>query len=491
MATQDKHLGCIVSGNPPERQERADDMATLNTAFNIATGALDANQAAINIIANNTANANTPGYTNELPQWQENDPVTINGTSYGQGVTMSGAESQRDLILEQRIQQQTQLQYDTDARQTALTSIENIFSGATSTSSSGSLDIGNSISGFFSALSQLQSDPADSSLRQSVLSAANTLASSFQAASSQLTQEQSSLDQQSSTLVAQVNSLTKAIAQLNASIAQNGDSNQLEDQRQYDIQQLSQLIGIHQTTTEDNGLTITTSNGALLVAKGQSFSLSTSMSGGVTQISDSQGNNITASLAGAGGQLGGILTVRDQDIPQMQSALDTLAFDLGTAINAQNAEGADANGNPGGAIFNLPSSATGAAASISVAITDPSQIAAASSGSGSSNDGNLEIMLQLQNQGIISGSTASAYYSSFVSTLGSLVSAVSSSNTAQQASLTQLQTQRNSLSAVNQNDEAAALENLQQSYEAAAKVFTILDTIMASALNLGVQTTVS
>jgi len=187
--------------------------------------------------------------------------------------------------------------------------------------------------------------------------------------------------------------------------------------------------------------------------------------------------------------------VRDQDIPQMQSALDTLAFDFGTAINTQNAQGWDANGVAGGAIFNLPSSASGAASSISVAITDPAKIAAAGGsggvGNGSSDDTNLESMLQLQNQPIVGGDTAATYYSSFVSALGSLVSQVSTQNTAQQASLTQLETQRNSLSAVNLNDEAAALENLQQAYQAASKLFTILDTIMASAINLGVETTVA
>jgi len=325
------------------------------------------------------------------------------------------------------------------------------------------------------------------------LSAATTLASSFQSASSQLTQQQGALDQQSATIVTQVNSLTQAIAQLNQSISQispNGDAGQLEDQRQYDIQQLSQLIGIHQTTTEDNGLTITTSSGALLVSKNQAFSLNTSMSGGVTDISDYEGNDITTSLASGGGQLGGVLTSRDQDIPQMQSALDTLAFDLGSNINSQNALGSDANGNAGGAIFTIPTSASGAASSISVAITDPSQIAAAATGSGSSNDSNLESMLQLQNQTIVSGDTPTTYYASFVSTLGSLVSQVSTENTAQQTSLTQLQTQRDSLSAVNLNDEAASLENLQQAYQAASKVFTIVDTVMASAINLGVQTTV-
>ncbi|MGC2497960.1 MAG: flagellar basal body rod C-terminal domain-containing protein, partial [Acidobacteriaceae bacterium] len=75
-----------------------------------------------------------------------------------------------------------------------------------------------------------------------------------------------------------------------------------------------------------------------------------------------------------------------------------------------------------------------------------------------------------------------------VTTLGSLTSEVSSENTAQQAGLTQLQNQIGSLSGVNLNDEAASLETLEQSYQAASKVFTVLADVMTSALNLGVET---
>ena len=78
-----------------------------------------------------------------------------------------------------------------------------------------------------------------------------------------------------------------------------------------------------------------------------------------------------------------------------------------------------------------------------------------------------------------------------VTSLGSLTSEVSSENTAQQASLTQLQSQIGSISGVNLNDEAASLETLEQSYEAASKLFTVLDQVMVSALNLGVQETYS
>ena len=78
-----------------------------------------------------------------------------------------------------------------------------------------------------------------------------------------------------------------------------------------------------------------------------------------------------------------------------------------------------------------------------------------------------------------------------VTSLGSLTSEVSSQNTAQQAALTQLNDQINSISGVNLNDEATQLETLEQSYQAASKLFTVLDQVIASALNLGVQTTYS
>ena len=56
---------------------------------------------------------------------------------------------------------------------------------------------------------------------------------------------------------------------------------------------------------------------------------------------------------------------------------------------------------------------------------------------------------------------------------------------------TQTQTQRDALSAVNTNDEASALSIMERAYQASSKVFTILDQIFASAINLGEEATVA
>jgi len=471
-------------------------MATLSMAFDIASNALQADQCALDIVSNNVANASTPGYTREIANWEQSDPVTINEIAYGHGARVSGPLSQRDRVLEQSLQQQNQVASSSSARVTALNQLQSIFSQANASSSSSSSNatngISQDISAFFDSLSGLESNPSDNSLRQQVLTSTQNLAGDFQSASSRIAEQQTSLDQQSASLVNQINALTQSIAKLNIQIqssSPNADAGTLEDHRQQDISNLSQLIGIHQIRTEDNGLTITTSGGALLVSEGQSYPVSTGPSGGVTHLYDAEGNDITGSLASGGGQIGGLLMVRDQDIPQVQSTLDTLAFDLGSAVNTANQTGSDANGNSGVAIFNLPPTSVGAASKISVAITNPAQIAAAAPGLGPSDDTNLLAMANLANQSIVAGATPANYFSDFISALGSLVSEVQTQNTAQQASATQLQNLVNSLSSVNLNEEASAMNTLEQSYQAAAKVFTILSNVMTAALNLGLPTT--
>jgi flagellar hook-associated protein 1 len=487
-------------------------MASLNTAWNIAVSSLTADQAALNVSANNTANVNTPGYTREEPVWAESAPLTLGGLTYGTGATVTDVQSQRDRVLEQSLDQQTQTQQATATRLTSLQNVQAVFAGATATSTTtANGGISSSLSGFFTAVQTLEGNPSDTSAREGVLSAASALADSFSGAVTQLQQQQSSLDAEGQSVVTQVNALTTSIAGLNQQIqtlAPHTDAGTLEDQRQYDLNQLSQLVGINQITTENNGLTVTTTGGALLVEESKSFALTGVPSGGTTHYQDAQGHDITASLAAGGGQLGGYLTTRDTDIPQVESALDALAGGLATKLNSIQQSGATASGASAAGIplFIVPASGGvpgSVAGGIAVAITDPSLVAAGAAGAGPSDGSNAVLLANVQNAPLITLTAAGSpyqvtapasptnYYADFVATLGSLVAQSSSLNTAQQASLTQTQAQRDALSAVNTNDEASSLALLERSYEASSKVFTILDTIFASVLNLGVEATVA
>ena len=142
-------------------------------------------------------------------------------------------------------------------------------------------------------------------------------------------------------------------------------------------------------------------------------------------------------------------------------------------------------------IFKEAGQVAGSAVAMSVTMTDPSQIAAAGSGNGTEDNSNAVMMASLAGGLIVNGQTPINYYSNFVSTLGSTVSEVQTENTAQNASVTQLQAQNNALSSVNLNDEASAMATLEKSYQAASQVFAILNTVIASALNLGQETAVA
>jgi flagellar hook-associated protein 1 FlgK len=473
-------------------------MATINSAFNLIVGALEADQSALNIVANNVANANTPGYTQQVPNWRENTSVQINGVNYGTGVSETGATSVRDRVLEERLQQQQQAASASSTRLSALNSVQALFPPDSGSESSRAGDIGADITGFFSSFASLEANPTDNSLREQVLSSARTLAGDVSNAAASLNAQRTSLDQEAASIISQVNSLTSAIAQLNIRIQSSSptaDAGSLEDERQRDLSQLSQIIGINQITTENNGISLTTTSGDMLVSEGTSYPLTTGTFNGEAHFFIGT-SDVTGALTTGGGELGGYLTARDQDIPQVLSALDELAFGISTRVNALNNSGSDLSGATGTAanphfIFSQPSAVAGSAASMGVIMTLPSEIAAATVGQGSGDNSNAAALAALAAKPIANGLTPSDFYSDFVTALGSMVSQVQTENTAQSASLTQLQTMRDSLSSVNLNDEAAFMQQFERSYQAASRVFAILNTVMSSVLNLGVATSVS
>jgi flagellar hook-associated protein 1 FlgK len=196
---------------------------------------------------------------------------------------------------------------------------------------------------------------------------------------------------------------------------------------------------------------------------------------GITGVTVSNTNGVLT-IAGATGTAGSVIA----DPVTSANATGTLSFNLaGNLVTpAANVSGMTFTGlSDGAAALNLDWDLFGSGGMASI-----SQTAAASSQSAQSQNGFA---------GVNNGQTPTDYYSNFVSTLGSTVSSVQTENTAQNASVTQLQTQNSALSSVNLDDEASSMSTLERSYQAASQVFTMLNTIMASALNLGEQATVS
>ena len=457
-------------------------MGSLSGILSIALGAMNAEQGALSVTANNIANVNTPGYARQIPIFEENPALLQGPLTFGTGVSLARIESIRDSVLEIRIHQESQDSGRLDAFLNAMNQIQALFNEPAGAGLSGPL------TNFFNAWQQLASDPANLSLRQNLLTAAQNLASAFRQTVTALDTEQHNLDLGVQQSVATINRLTAEIASLNGQIhALTGagqDASSLVAQREALLNQLSALVDVQFIDSGNGGLTLTTAGGAPLVIGNQSFALDTATdpSTGLTHIF-SQGSDITAQIRS--GQIAGLLAVRDDQIPALLGQLDTLAAGVAGAVNAQHQAGYDLNGNPGGNFFTPPPpGGAGAAASFSVAVSDPALIAASADGT-PGNNGNANAIAALATSAIVAGQSPATFYAGLVFQVGNTVANASAQKDATDLVLQQLNTQRGALSGVSLDEEAASLLRFEQAYNAAARVATTIADLTTTALQLG------
>ena len=457
-------------------------MGGLTTSLFIGSQALEAAEGALNATSNNIANANTPGYTREVPQFAEGAENLTDGVVTGGGVSLSSLQSIRDELLNNQIAQQTSAQSSVDTQSSSLQNIQTLFT-------SNGEDIGSALSTLSSALTQLSASPSSGSAQQAVLSAGQQLAQAFNTTANGLTSAQSAADGQVSETVSQINTLTQQIAQLNSQVgqltAQGQDGGTVEDQRDQLVQQLSQLTGVQVSQSSNGEDTITTGNGSPLVVGNQSFALQTTTgTNGFQQVIDSSGNNITSQIQG--GPLGGAIQIRDTTIPGFLSSLNALATQLGTAFNAAQTGGFDSTGAAGQDFFNVPT-AGGAAAGISVALTSPSQIAISSTATGASgSNGNVaNLSAALTTAPTAGGSSVENGYSSLVFQVGNAASNASTESSAIGDTLQALTNQQGSESGVSIDEETGNMIKFQTAYEAAARIVSTIQQLDTDTMDMG------
>jgi flagellar hook-associated protein 1 FlgK len=401
-------------------------------------------------------------------------------------VAVESVQSIRDPLLDASVQQETQQQSASQEIVTAMQPVQTLFV-------SGNGGVSDEMSAFFNDLQELSTSPTDPTLRATVLSDAGNLASAFQTTATQLTGTQQSLDLGVTQSVSQINQLTTQLAQVNGQLitAQGSgqNANNLQDQQQNLLSQLSSLIGFSVTQSSE-GQTISTANGTPLVVGSQSFALSTATnsSTGFQDVISAQGQDITSQIST--GQLGGLIQARDVQVAGVLSSLNTLASSFASAINTVNENGYDLTGTQGTAMFSV-TPGNGAAASMSVAMTSASQIAASSSATASGDNSNLLAMINVGTQPLVNSQTPTQLLSGIVYQVGNDVSQAQSDSAAGSLMLTQLQDEQGSVEGVSTDEEASNLLTYQQAYQAAARVVTVVDDLTLVALNLGVETSMS
>ncbi|MGC8508979.1 MAG: flagellar hook-associated protein FlgK, partial [Thiomonas sp.] len=242
---------------------------------------------------------------------------------------------------------------------------------------------------FFSGVAQVAANPADLPSRQSMISQAQSLAQTFQSLGGQLQTLSNGVNQQIGQSITSINSLTQQIAQLNVQInALSGTGstpNSLLDQRDQLITQLSSQVGVSVLPQDGNQVNVFTGNGQVLVAGAQSFDLQA-----VPNAYDPAQTEVAYAANGAvisqglqGGTLGGLLQFRSQVLQPAQNALGRIADGLASAMNSQQAQGLDLNGQFGAAMFQagpvqvLASSANTGSAVISGSVVNASALTTA------------------------------------------------------------------------------------------------------------------
>jgi len=326
----------------------------LSDIFQISVSALQAFQAAINVTSNNIANASTPGYDVETANLTEAVPQADGVSTVGAGVQVAGITRAYSQAATTQLNTSQSTLAQLTATQNYATEIDNDFGtnlGGLSTA----------IQSFYNAAATVANDPTSTAARQALLNDAQGVAGSFQSASGQLNALNSDVNSRITADVTQINSISAAIANLNQQIegatAQSGGQapNELLDQRDQQISNLSQLVGVTTTTQTDGAINVFVGNGQPLVLEDQSHALTTlpnqfdaqQLEVGSTLASGSISSQITS------GDLGGLLEARSQVINPALNQLGQIATVLSQTVNSQQAQGLDLNGNFGAPIFSV------------------------------------------------------------------------------------------------------------------------------------------
>ncbi len=330
-------------------------------------------QQALDVTSNNIANASTPGYSVETANLTE-APGQSSGIGFiGSGVDVQSITRTYNEYLAQQVRSSQASYSSSNTLATQAGQVDNMLSDS-------STGLTATLQSFINSLQTVASTPTSTSARQALLNQAQSLAQQLTSYDSQISQYGSQLESQLSSDVTQVNTITANIASLNQQIAAqstNGQTpNQLMDQRDQLITQLSKYVSV-QTATESNGsMDVYIGTGQALVTGGTAAKLST-VAGAYdpTQLDVAiSGGGTTADITSeiSGGELGGLLSARSQVLDPARNAIGQVSVAVASIVNQQQQSGMDLTGAQGqpmftvGGVQTLPDSNNSGSASLSV-----------------------------------------------------------------------------------------------------------------------------
>ncbi len=304
---------------------------SVSVASSIALSALRAAQVGISVTSANIANADVDGYTLKTA----NQVSTVSGST-GSGTAIASVTGGVDKYVFASL---LSANADLGAASVTATYTDRLqaLMGSTTGSDDGGTSITTQMAALETAVTQLASTPDDNSTQSTLVSAADALASQLQDISSSISTLKTNASQQISDDVDTVNQALDKIDKLNDQIvatkAKGQSTADLEDERSSAIKTISSLLDISTTTASTGAVSIKTTGGTTLLST-RVRELSVDASGSI--LVDGS-NDITSTITN--GEIGGLLTLRDDTLPAAQSELDTLAGKLISTVNSAVADG--------------------------------------------------------------------------------------------------------------------------------------------------------
>jgi len=317
---------------------------------------LRAFQRALDTIGHNIANSATPGYSRQRVQLGSLPPQYAGVGYIGSGTQVTGVQRLFDDMLAAQTREASsavgrlEVFAGIAARMDKLLADEN-------------LSPARGMRNFYGALDDLAADPASIEMRENFLTVADATAARFRMLDAQFAALGREADAAIKATVEEVNRVTDNIAALNREIAVAPKSgperqpNDLFDQRDRLLDQLSTLVGVTSTVQDDGSVNVYIGSGQPLVVGSNHYRLASAQSSydpsrtEVTLSSDAGSAVITDTLSG--GRLGGLLDYRDELLNPARRELARIAAGFAQSVNEQHAAGMDLDGRLGGRLFDF------------------------------------------------------------------------------------------------------------------------------------------
>ncbi len=439
----------------------------------------------LTVTGQNVANVNTPGYVRRQALIETRD---MGDRNFG-SVHVAGLRRVGDRFVEQRHLALTGASAEAASRDQLLSQAEALFNDFQGTG------LGSSLSELFSSFSALSASPNDLTVRSTTIGRAAAFADQVRSASNRMQNFRTDLFQQARELTAQINTKLDTVAQLSGRINQaralGEEPADLQDKRDAALLELADLIEIS-TYTDGNGQLVVQGPGVTLMQGDSARHVNLDIGGDgklrvLAETVGGNGSDITHFLSG--GQLSGVLTVRDHDLVEMQSELDTFAFHVASQVNAVHAGGFGLDGASGRNLFALSATEAGAAASLQVDADiagHPERIAASASAAElPGNAGQAVLLARVADTPLaaLGNLDPNQAYARLIGRVGQRKADSAATLETREAMTAQVEVVRQSISGVSLDEEMVALTKYQRAFEAASRVFTTADRLLEELIN--------